>query len=200
MKEELMKVRTGSLMFLIIFMIGLFAFSNYAFAKEFSANFIMQEKVEKQIVKGKIFMKGDKMRYEIPMEGRKQITIVRPDKSVVWMVYPEEKMYMEMPYQKGGKKYERWSYDKQKRAKYLGKEHVSGLLCKKYQLIENGEKTYFWISEKFLFPVKVKHKDGVMEYKNIKEGRVSNSLFEIPHGYKKMSIPAMPGGMNFPGK
>ena len=63
-------------------------------------------------------MKSDKVRHEITMEGRKQITIVRPDKSVVWMVYPEEKMYMEMPYQKGDKKYEKWSYDKEKRAKY----------------------------------------------------------------------------------
>ena len=195
-----MKVRIGSLMFLIIFVIGLFDFSNYAFAKEFSADFIMQEKVEKQIVKGKIFMKGDKMRHEITMEGRKQIMIVRPDKNVVWMVYSEEKMYMEMPYQAGDEKFKEWTSDNEKRAKYLGKEYVSGLLCKKYQLIENGEKTYFWISEKFLFPVKVKHKEGVMEYKNIKEGRVSNSLFEIPHGYKKMSIPAMSKGMNFPGK
>ncbi len=193
-----MKVRIGSLMFLIIFVIGLFAFSSCAFAKEFSADFIIQERVEKQIVKGKIFMKGDKMRHEITMKERTQITIVRPDKSVVWVVYPEEKMYMEMPYEAGDEKFKEWTPDKEKTAKYLGKEYVSGLLCKKYQLIENGEKTYFWISEEFPFPVKIEHKNGVMEYKNVKEGHVSNSLFEIPHGYKKMSMPAMPEGMNFP--
>jgi hypothetical protein len=36
----------------------------------------------------------------------------------------------------------------------------------------------------------------VTEYTNIKEGGVNDSVFEVPRGYRKMSMP----GMSFPKK
>jgi hypothetical protein len=58
-----------------------------------------------------------------------------------------------------------------------------------------------WYSPKIEYPVKIQIKadDGeialVMEYKDIKPGKVPASKFEIPAGYQKMTIPGMPPGM-----
>jgi outer membrane lipoprotein-sorting protein len=53
-----------------------------------------------------------------------------------------------------------------------------------------------WFSKKLNFPIKMEM-DGpsghvTTEYKNIKENGLSSSLFEIPAGYQKMPMPAMP--------
>ena len=164
-----------------------------------SADYVLKEKGREKVNNARIYIKDDKIRQEIVMKrGVKQTVIIRQDKNVMWILMPKEKMYMEMPCKRGDKKFEKWSPEKYSKAKYLGKDTVAGLACKKYEITEKSEKIYFWISGKAPFPVKIESKNSSMEYKNIKEGNVPNSLFEIPPGYKKMSMPMMPGGVGFP--
>jgi hypothetical protein len=40
--------------------------------------------------------------------------------------------------------------------------------------------------------------DTLIEYRNIKKGKVSDSLFEPPSGYEKMQMPMMPEGFGLP--
>jgi outer membrane lipoprotein-sorting protein len=173
----------------------LFSLLSSGFAQEFSADYSVHEKKQNVSINGKIFIKGDKLRQETQMEGMKQIMIIRPDKNVIWMIMPKGNTYMEMSHVADDKKTEPWTSERESKAKYMGKETVSGLSCKKYQYIEQGETYYSWISEKFPFPVKTEYSQGLIEYKNIKEGKVPNSLFEVPPGYSKMSMPKMPQGM-----
>jgi len=158
---------------------------------EFSADMVLQPKGDEPMT-GKIYVKGDKVRQETSEEGESQVMIIRPDKKVTWMLTPEEKTYMEMPYQSEDKTFEEWTAEKEKKAKFLGEETASGLPCKKFEAIEDGEKTYFWISKQFAFPIKVEDAEVTMEYKNIKEGPIPDSLFELPAGYEKMSMPIVP--------
>jgi hypothetical protein len=195
---KIMQRKTTIATFVVIFTCVFFALYGHAFSEEFSADFVMQGKGMSQYVTGKIFVKGDKMRQEMVVEGMKQIMIFRPDKAVIWTLMPEGKMYMEMPYQTGDKRFEKWSSEKESKAKYLGKETVSGLACKKYELVEGGEKVQVWISEKLPFPAKMEHGTGIVQYKNIKWDPVQSDLFEIPSQYQKMSMPMMPEGMGFP--
>jgi Domain of unknown function (DUF4412) len=160
-------------------------------AVEFSADLVIQPKGD-EAMSGKIFVKGDKVRQETSEEGETQIMIIRPDKKVTWMITPEEKTYMEMPYQSEDKTFEEWTAEKEKKAKFLGEETASGLPCKKFETVEDGEKTYFWISKQYAFPIKVEDAEVTMEYKNIKDGSVPDSLFELPSGYEKMSMPILP--------
>ena len=141
---------------------------------------------------GKIFVKGEKVRQETSEEGEAQIMIIRPDKKVTWMITPDEKTYMEMPYQSEDKTFEEWTAEKEKKAKFLGEETASGLPCKKFETVEDGEKTFFWIPKQFAFPIKVEDAEVTMEYINIKEGPLPDSLFELPAGYEKMSMPIVP--------
>jgi outer membrane lipoprotein-sorting protein len=160
-------------------------------AVEFSADMVIQPKGD-EAMSGKIYVKGDKVRQETSEEGESQVMIIRPDKKVTWMISPEEKTYMEMPYQSEDKTFEEWTAEKEKKAKLLGEETVSGMPCKKYESVEDGEKTIFWISKQFPFPLKVEDSEVTMEYKNVKEGPLPDSLFELPAGYEKMAMPIVP--------
>jgi len=160
-------------------------------AAEFSADMVIAPKGDEPM-KGKIFVKGDKVRQETVEEDEAQIMIIRPDKKITWMITPEEKAYMEMPYQSEDKTFEEWTAEKEKKAKYLGEETVSGMPCKKYELVEEGEKTLFWISSKFPFPIKVEDPEMTMEYQNIKLEPLAESLFELPPGLERMAMPIVP--------
>lgn len=179
---------------LAAFVLALFALipAQVALAVEFSAEMVVQPKGDEPMT-GKIYVKGDKVRQETTEEGETQIMIIRPDKKLTWMITPEEKAYMEMPYQSEDKTFEEWTAEKEQKAKFLGEETVSGLACRKYESMEDGEKTYFWIAKQFPFPIKVEDAEVTMEYRNIKSGAVADSLFELPAGYEKMSMPIIPG-------
>ncbi len=177
---------------LFVLMILSFSTPLSARAVEFSADLVIQPKGDEPMT-GKIFVKGDKVRQETSEEGETQIMIIRPDKKLTWMLTPEEKTYMEMPYQAEDKTFEEWTADKEKKSKLLGEETISGLACRKFESVEDGEKTYFWIAKQFPFPIKVEDSEVTMEYKNIKEGPLADSLFELPAGYEKMAMPIIPG-------
>jgi hypothetical protein len=175
------------------FMVSL-AVLGHAFAAEFSADMI--NKAAGQTMQSKIYMKDNKIRMET--KGEKAYSIVRMDKKLMWVIMPEEKSYMEMIsdqlQQVPGEKMK----DEVGR-KYLGSETVNGYPTKKYEVtIKNGEisdKAYQWIATDLNYPIKIAAVDGnwSTEYKNIKTGGQSDSLFEIPAGYEKMAMPAMPG-------
>ncbi len=188
MKTRSCKPRSLLLSLVILVTLTTFGFS---LAAEFSADFSVKTTGEDD-VKGKIFVKGNKIRQEVTEEGDTQIMIIRPDKNVTWMITPEEKMYMEIPYESDSQSVEPWTPEKEKSAKYLGEETVNGHAAKKYEIVEEGEKVTYWVSKKLNFPVKIEDSESVMEYRNIKEVSVADSQFEVPSGYTKMTMPVMP--------
>ena len=136
------------------------------------------------------------------MGGQKQITIFRKDKNVVWVLMPAQMMYMEM--QAGSQQnmapVDPDEIDKLAEKKYLGKENVNGYVCSKYRYSFHDKSSgtaIYWISDKFNFPIKMQAQgtSGTMsmEYRNIQEKTVPASLFNIPGGFQKMSMPMMPG-------
>ncbi len=67
----------------------IFLFGGIAFAQDFSADMVSTTK--SGVVTGKIFVTKEKTRMEMPQA----ITITRMDKNVVWILMPDQKMYME---------------------------------------------------------------------------------------------------------
>jgi hypothetical protein len=134
---------------------------------------------------GKVFVKGENFRQEMNMGGQNQIMIFQKEKGVVWILMPGQRMYMEMA---AG-----------------GEQNMAPPTPEEMQKI--GDKkdlsvgtTTMWISKKLNFPIKTEMEGSSgpmsMEYKNIQEKELPDSLFEIPAGYQKMSMPSMP---NMPG-
>jgi outer membrane lipoprotein-sorting protein len=183
----------------LVVVVVIFVFCGSSIAAEFSADLFLKHGGE--TMTGKVYVKGDKTRQEFVQQGQKQITIMRPDKGVTWLLMPAEKIYMEMSNQEGA------AYDPQldqniikdkAEIKLLGKETINGYVCDKYQYIYRdtsmGTATQ-WVSKQLNYPIKSEYKSSsgymLTEYKNIKEGNVQNSLFEVPGDYALMSLPGM---------
>lgn len=165
-------------------------------AAEFTARLIF--KADGQEMHGKIFLKGQKIRQELQDEGEFQVSIVRPDRKVVWVLMPAEKMYMEMPFtEEAQKKFMLKKPDEnQTRMRYMGTETVNGFECDKYEVSPDQEgqpaKEYVWVAKKLGVPIKYVSPEGSMEYRDIKLGEVEDSAFELPQWFKKVEMPPMP--------
>ncbi|MEW6107707.1 MAG: DUF4412 domain-containing protein [Nitrospirota bacterium] len=183
---------------ILIFLISLFCIVASSYAFEFSADTVMTSEGHKMT--GKIYAKSDRFRMEVT-KPEHMITITRMDKKVVWNIMPSEKMYMEMPFdpRQAPKTEIIGEIDR----KLMGSETIDGHPTKKYLITyrdgKRTDKVYQWWATDINFPVKTADVNNhwVQEYKNIKLGSQPNSLFEVPSGYSKMNMPAMPGGMNF---
>lgn len=172
-------------------------------AAEFSADMIQKSPMGN--TNGKVFVKGENLRQEMNMGGQNQIMIFQKEKGVVWILMPGQRMYMEMA--AGGEQSMApptlEEMEKMGDKKYLGEEKVNGYKCKKFSYTSNDPSvgtTTMWISKKLNFPIKTEMEGSSgpmsMEYKNIQEKKLPESLFKIPAGYQKMSMPSMP---NIPG-
>lgn len=134
------------------------------------------------------------MRTESKETGKNVINIIRQDKNLMWMLMPEDKIYMEMkndPTQ--------WPKVEEKvegevSRKFIGNEKIDGWNTKKYEVTYKNEgkleKFYQWYAEDIKIAVKTAAIDGSWsyEFKNIKLQSQPDNLFEIPKGYQKMSV------------
>lgn len=188
-----------SIVLLSIAMLTLILFG-IASAIEFSADTVMS--ASGRTMKGKIFIKDKKMRME--NQGQPGYNIVRGDKNLMWMVMPANKSYMEMMSDPSKKPKTEEKIPGEISRKKLGSEKIDGHSNDKYEVTYTNkgktDKIYQWLATDINFPIKTAAVDGsfTQEYKNIKMGGQDDSLFEVPSGYKKTSMPAMPQGRRGP--
>jgi len=174
---------------------------------EYSADEHME--TEDFAMQAKVYHAPGKERREQDMSGMRQIMIMRSDKGVVWMLMPEQKMYMEMKMKMDqGKKDASDIKDYKIEYTVVGEEIVNGMNTTKSKVIMTDKKDnkfsgFMWVSKEGIM-VKmdtVSKVEGAnmrvkMERMNIKIQRQDSQLFEVPSGYNKMSMPAMGGGVN----
>jgi hypothetical protein len=70
--------------------------ASLAQAAEFSAKVVT--KAGAMAIPGKMYVKGEKARNEVQMAGHPSVQIMRPDKKLFWVIMPQQKAYMEMPF------------------------------------------------------------------------------------------------------
>jgi hypothetical protein len=169
---------------------------------EYSADEYMHTK--QGTMKAKVYRAFNKERREQEIEGMEQITITRMDKKVMWILMTAEKMYMEMSLKESkGKETDLRDYKVEHSV--IGEEVVNGVNTTKSKVILTGPK-----GNKF-DGLMWDTRDGIMvkmdavstekgskekikiELKNLKMEKQDTKLFEVPAGYKKMSMPSMPG-------
>jgi len=165
----------------------LLSFSRGAFAQDFSANIVSTTK--EGIQQGKVFVAKDKIRIE--MMG--SITISRQDKNAVWMLMPQERMYMELPLRPQDIVITSDKIEGEISRRLVGRETVDGKMADKYEVIYSLQgknvRSFVWLTQGLNFPIKSAGADGswMVEYKNVVIGEQPASLFEIPAGYQKFS-------------
>lgn len=158
-------------------------------------------------VKSRVFHAPGKQRMDMEEGGGKQFIITRADRKLIWIVMPEQKMYMEKSPEEG-KKERRDLADCSFTQKAAGKETVNGIDAAKSEIeVSCPDKSEYsgtmWTSKEGILVkmdavAKGKGSKGRfrMELKNLKIGKQDGKLFEVPPGYQliKMPMGIVPGG------
>jgi hypothetical protein len=159
-------------------------------AAEFSATVVTRANGRE--TQDKLYVKGDKMSREFVRGQEAQIVIFHKDRNLILMLMPARKVYLELP-STDNLMDELAQFANERAAKVLlGTEEVNGYLSDKYEtsVKDNGGslKHIMWVARKLGQPIKAVSPDGSfsMEYRNIKEGGVPDSVFEVPPGFQKM--------------
>src|SRR3989338_5715788 len=178
--------------------------------RDFTALMIMTSVIksnnEKTVFDAKLAKLGEKFRNEIDMTkalsakgdvppgfGR-NIFIVRYDKKLSYILYPDKNKYIEQEDIKGIEEKEEMPKIEKKK---VGTETVDGHPCDKYEIkitYKDGksESGLFWEAtdlDRFIIKSEMENADAktVIEIKNVKLGSPSITLFEVPQGYVKAS-------------
>jgi len=165
-----------------------FLLAEISFAQDFSADVVSKSKEGTQ--KGKMFISGGKTRMEIA----DSVMISRPDKSLVWILIPQQKMYMESPLKFQDIIVRGEKAEGEVSRKFITTEMIDGRSTDKYEIAytsgNRNEAVFVWLLKDIKLPVKAVAKDGSWptEYKNINTAKSEPNLFEIPSGYKKFSL------------
>jgi len=194
---------SGRLITAALAVLGLVGLAATCLADEYSADMI--QNAGGQTRQGKVFIKGTKQRMDIEQQGQKMSMVFDLSTKQSIMINHSQKMYMPLMAGAGQAPTAEWSEEAMQQFgeyKKVGSETVNGYKCDKYELIFKDKamgKATHWITRKHKRPIKVTHTGGpggdmTMEYKNIQDGGVKDSVFEIPAGYTKMEIPGMGGG------
>jgi hypothetical protein len=171
-------------------------------AAEFSADMIHTAGAG-QAIQGKVYVKGNRTRNEMQSGPEKTVNIMDMDAKKVWVLLPDQKMYMEMQPtpEMAAAAQKREDVEQMADMKVLGTEKVEGYECEKilYTYRDKGMGVMTqWVAKELNYPIKVLYEGPqgkmTMEYKNIKKGGVPDSAFSLPPDYQKMSMPGMMGG------
>ena len=185
-------------------LITMAAFSGVAAASEFTAAFVM--KGGPMSGKGKIWVKGNKMRQEFGDQLGKMVTIIDLDQGMHWVIIPEGKMYMKNTIETTGEGFRPENFagmqqgQMKAKVKLVGSEKVNGYACDKYVVtFENKEMGTMtqWFAKKLEYPIKTINESPQMGkivtvLENIKKESVKDDLFKVPAGYEEMKQPMMP--------
>jgi outer membrane lipoprotein-sorting protein len=188
-----------------IFVLSVFAVAAFGADPRIFSNYSadMETTTPQGSFTSKIFVKDTKMRMERNPRGQASINIMRPDKKVIWMLMLDGKTYMEIPLDMSMQDIQSKLHDPNIKTdkEFMANDVVDKHPTKKYHLTitTDGKKEksgYIWeATDLNNFPVKYESEDKktATVWRNIKVGGVSDSVFEIPPGYTKMDMPAMPG-------
>jgi uncharacterized protein DUF4412 len=165
---------------------------------------------------GKVYFSLPRMRMDItnaasgkqagPFGGKMGMIVDGPAKTM-YMLMPEQRMYMEfhtdqdaamtrnMPkFDDMFKGNDPCAGREGATCKKLGTESINGRTCDKWELTpKTGKLETFWIDQKLHFPIKMVNGDITTQYTNIKEGPQDAALFKVPDGFKKMDMGGMGG-------
>lgn len=168
-----------------------------ALLKPFSADQIHM--AGKRTTTGKILATENAVRVESEAKGKKSINITRFDRNVIWVLMPEQKMYMEMPFQRIGEMAAAMKGATVKRDA-LGPEQVGAYHCDK-SLVETTYEgrvyvTIEWAAKEldgFVVKRADEKESWSTEYQNVQLGPQDPALFDIPAGYQKLSMGGLAG-------
>jgi hypothetical protein len=161
-----------------------------ASALEFTADQVT--KIDGKTRKAYIYYRDAMWRIEHHTMGPVNVSIVRKDKQLVWLLLSRMKHFKTVPYspEQDLMVYER--LDGEVSREEIGTEVREGHTTVLYEVrTKRGERVdeyYQWLATDIHFPMKLAKKDGswIVEYHHVKMRSVSDSLFNLPVNFQPL--------------
>ena len=161
-----------------------------AWALEFTADQVT--KIDGRIHKANIYYRDQMWRIEHHSTGPVNVSIVRKDKLVVWLLLSRMKHFKTMPYSPEQNLMVSEKLDGEVSRNEIGTEEREGHPTVLYEVTtkqgEQVEVYYQWIATDIHFPMKLARKDGswIVEYQHVKLRPVSDYLFNLPVNFQPL--------------
>jgi len=134
----------------------------------------------------------------------KVVSLVRPDKQASYVIYPEQKLYLNMPLAKGDAEAAQKPAKIEKTA--IGPDTLEGKACEKSKVVlkQEGGRTleaFVWTTpETKEFPVQVESTDGgntsTIHFKDVRFEKPDAARFDVPTAFTSYkSYPEFMGGL-----
>ncbi|MEW6544265.1 MAG: hypothetical protein AB1411_11710 [Nitrospirota bacterium] len=142
--------------------------------------------------KANIYYRDDRWRLEHQDLGPVNVTIVRKDKQVMWLLLSRMKHFKTVPYdpEQAPKVSERLEGEVAREE--IGTETLDGHPTTLYQVtVRKGDREviyYQWLATDIRFPLKLARKDGswTVEYRHVRLRPVSDSMFQLPVNFQPL--------------
>ncbi|MCP9449575.1 MAG: hypothetical protein NNA21_05880 [Nitrospira sp.] len=160
------------------------SFSPVAHALEFTADQIT--KINGKSRKANIYYRDTMWRIEHHTMGPVNVTIVRKDKQVVWLLLSRMKHFKTIPYSPEQDLRVTEQLEGEVAREVIGTEVREGHPTTLYEVTtKQDEQTtvyYQWVATDIHFPLKLAKKDGdwIMEYQHVRFRTLPDSLFNLP--------------------
>jgi hypothetical protein len=124
--------------------------------------------------------------------GPVNVTIVRKDKQVMWLLLSRMKHFKTMPYDPEQEPKVAERLDGEIAREEIGTETLDGHPTTLYQVtVRQGDRTdmyYQWLATDIRFPLKLARKDGswIVEYRHVKLRAVSDYMFQLPLNFQPL--------------
>lgn len=165
-------------------------FSGAALALEFTADRIT--KIDGRTGKANIYYRDNMWRIEHHTMGPVNVSIVRKDKQVVWLLLSRMKHFKTVPYSADQDLMVTEKLDGEVSREEIGQETREGHPTILYEVVtKHGERTevyYQWLATDIHFPMKLAKKDGswIVEYQHVKLRAVTDYLFQLPLNFQPL--------------
>jgi hypothetical protein len=161
-----------------------------AIALEFTADQLTR--INGHSRKANIYYRDDMWRLDHHDLGPVNVTIVRKDKQVMWLLLSRMKHFKTVPYdpEQAPKVSERMEGEIAREE--IGTEVLDGHPTTLYLVtVRRGDRTdvyYQWLATDIRFPLKLARKDGswTVEYRNVKLRKVTDYLFQLPLNFQPL--------------
>lgn len=159
-------------------------------ALEFTADRIT--KIDGRTGKAVLYYRDDMWRIEHHTMGPVNVSIVRKDKQLVWLLLSRMKHFKTVPYTAEQDLMVTEKLDGEVSREEIGTETREGHPTILYEVVtKQGERTevyYQWLATDIHFPMKLAKKDGswIVEYQHVKMRSVSDYLFQLPVNFQPL--------------
>jgi hypothetical protein len=163
---------------------------SFAWALEFTADQIT--KINGRTHKANIYYRDQMWRIEHHSLGPVNVSIVRKDKQIVWLLLSRMKHFKTVPYGPEQDLNVTETLTGEVSRQEIGTEVREGHPTILYEVTtKEGERVdvyYQWVATDIHFPMKLAKKDGswIVEYQHVKLHRLSDALFNLPVNFQPL--------------